>query len=149
VSATPHPSQEPGPAHGPYEILGAGKELSRIHKSWLGPENFTLPWPIPYVGAAAAGVALVFLIPLLAVFGLPGIWLYITAALLAVIAGWVVSRTSNADRPIWALAAGLWHELGAPRPTRARPESGQGRSSRLPFAQLLRGLWARAGRDGS
>src|SRR5207249_4797044 len=78
----------------------------------------------PYVGAAAAGIALLVFIPLTGIFGLSGPWHYLVAVALAVAAGWVVSRVSSADRPICALVAAVWHELAVPRPPRARPGSG-------------------------
>jgi hypothetical protein len=126
VSTVPQPGQHgDGHAPGPYEILSSGKELSRIHKSWLGPQGFTLPWPIPYVGAAGFGVALLFAVPLLGVFGLAGLWHYGGAVALAVAVGWAVSRISSSDRPMGAFLAALWHEMSAPRPPRDRPESGR------------------------
>ena len=122
MSTMPQPGH-PGDGHapGPFEVLSSGKELSRIHKSWLGPQGFTLPWPIPYVGAAAFGVTLIFAVPLLAVVGLSGLWHYGAAVMLAVLAGWAVARISSSDRPIGAFAAAIWHEMSAPRPPRERP----------------------------
>jgi hypothetical protein len=134
-----------GAPDGPAEVLSDTKELSHIHGVWYGPSGYQLPIGIPYVGAAAGGLAFVFALPLVAVIGVHGLWHYGAAALLAIIAGWLIYKNTSSDRSVWVLLAGLAREASAPRPPAPEPAPGRGRG----HLRLIAGSGREAGEEVS
>jgi hypothetical protein len=91
-------------------------ELRRVDARWLGPPRVSFPWPATRYVAYGVGFVIFLLVGwLFARFVEVSFWTMVYTLMITIgITGWVCKRIDD-ERPLSALPAVLWAELGTPR----------------------------------
>jgi hypothetical protein len=92
-------------------------ELYAVQGRYLGPPGKTLPWQARYIAYAVfAGYLFGLLILRQQLRILPGGGGYVVLVLASVLSTIATMRLVTPERPVTAVLAGFWADIGAPRP---------------------------------